>query len=202
MATAAPEAAAPAAGSKKKLIMIIVIGLVVVLVGAAAALLLLKKKHTAAEEDGAEEDITAQVEKAKPKAKSGTPPVYLPVEPFTVNLTDKEVDRYAQVAVSLEVVDQKTADELKNYMPSIRSGVLMVLAHKSAADLLTKEGKERLQKEIQREALRPLGIEVELEEEAPPDEETDTPKKKKKKKKKAEPNLPVTNVLFSQFIVQ
>ena len=47
-----------------------------------------------------------------------------------------------------------------------------------------------------------LGIEVELEEEAPPEEETDTPKKKKKKKKKAEPNLPVTNVLFSQFIVQ
>lgn len=198
MATAAPEAAAPAGGSKKKLIMLIVIGLVVLLVAAAAALLLLKKKPAASDEEGAEEDTAAQVE--APKAKPGTPPVYLAIEPFTVNLTDKEVDRYAQVAVSLEVVDQKTADTLKSYMPSIRSGVLMVLAHKSATDLLSKEGKQRLQKEIQREAVRPLGIELEVEEEPAADEEGDTAKKKKKKK--APTNLPVTNVLFSQFIVQ
>ena len=196
MATAAPEAdaAAAAGGGKKKLILIIVIALVVVLVGAGAAVMLLKKKPAA--EDGEEEEAaTAHVEHAAPKP--GTPPVFLPIDPFTVNLNDRETDRYAQVQVTLEVVDQKTADTLKNYMPSIRSGVLMVLSNKSAQEMLSREGKERLQKEIQAEALRPLGIEVDLDEHA---EDEDAPKRKKKKKKPA--SYPVTNVLFVQFVVQ
>lgn len=199
MATAAPEAAeAPAkGGGKKKLIMIIAIALVVVLVGAGAALMLLKKKPAEGEEgdEAADSEPSTEVHAPKP----GTPPVFLPVDAFTVNLSDKEVDRYAQVAVTLEVVDQKTADLLKTYMPSIRSGVLMVLSHKSAAELLSREGKERLQKEIQAEAVRPLGFQVDLGD-APAAEDGEAPKKKKKKKSAAP--LPVTGVLFSQFIVQ
>lgn len=195
MATA-PEAAPAAAGGKKKLILILAIVLVLVVGGGVGALLLLKKKPHAEGEDGEEAEASShQVEVAAPKP--GTPPVFLPVDPFTVNLADKEVDRYAQVGVTLEVVDQKTADLLKNYMPAIRSGVLMVLSHKSAADLLTKQGKERLQKEILAEAVRPLGYEVELEEE----EEADATPKKKKRKRRPQV-LPVSQVLFSQFIVQ
>lgn len=192
MANAAPEAA-PTGGGKKKLIMILgVVVLLVVVAGVAAVLLLRKPAPVDGEDDGHEDEAPAHVAPAKP----GAPPVYLPVDPFTVNLSDREVDRYAQVGVTLEVVDQKTADMLKNYMPSIRSGVLMVLSHKSAADLMSKEGKEKLQKEILAEAVRPLGFQVELEEE----EDEEAPKKKKKKKKAA--SLPVTNVLFAQFIVQ
>lgn len=193
MATAAPEAAATGGGGKKKLIMIIGIVLLLVVVVGVAAVMLLRKPPPAEGEDGelAEDAAPAHVATAKP----GTPPVYLPVDPFTVNLSDKDVDRYAQVGVTLEVVDQKTADLLKSYMPSIRSGVLMVLSHKSAADLLSKEGKERLQREILAEAVRPLGFEVDLDEES-----EDAPPKKKKRRKAS--NLPVSNVLFSQFIVQ
>jgi len=201
MATAAPEAAAaapPAGGGKKKLIMIIVIALVVVLIGAGAAVMLLKKKPKA--EEGEEEadgtPAAAEVHKAKPSA----PPVYLPLDPFTVNLTDKDADRYAQVGVTLEVVDQKTADQLKAYMPAIRSGVIVVLSHKTAVDLLSHEGKKKLQHEILAEAVRPLGYELEPEEAPAADEDEEAPKKKKKKKKA--PALPVTQVLFSQFIVQ
>lgn len=202
MATAAPEAAAaaPAGGGKKKLIMIIVIALVVVLVGAGAAVMLLKKKHPPADgEEGADgEEAAAHVEVAKPKP--GTPPVYLPMEPFTVNLSDKDADRYAQVGITLEVTDQKTGDLLKAYMPAIRSGVIVVLSHKTAVELLTNEGKAKLQREILAEAVRPLGYEVEPEEDATAADE-EVPKKKKKKKKAAQA-LPVTQVLFSQFIVQ
>lgn len=194
MATAAPEAAPPAAGGKKKLLMIIAIAVLVLVVGGVTAVLLLKKKAPVDGEDGEDAEVAEQVETSK--AKPGTPPVFLPVDPFTVNLADKEVDRYAQVAVTLEVVDQKTADMLKNYMPSIRSGVLMVLSHKTAADLLSREGKQKLQKEILAEAVRPLGFEPE-DEDADDDE---APRKKKKKKKAAD--LPVSAVLFSQFIVQ
>ena len=201
MATAAPEAAAaaPAGGGKKKLIMIIVIALVVVIVGAGAAVMLLKKKPKAEDGEDPEADAPAEhVEVAKPKP--GTPPVYLPMEPFTVNLSDKDADRYAQVGITLEVTDQKTGDLLKAYMPAIRSGVIVVLSHKTAVDLLTTEGKAKLQREILAEAVRPLGYEVEPEEEAPAADE-EAPKKKKKKKKAAQA-LPVTQVLFSQFIVQ
>jgi flagellar basal body-associated protein FliL len=112
MATAAPEAnAAPAAGGgKKKLILIIAIALVVVLVGAGAAVMLLKKKPPA--EEGEDGEETSHVEAAA--HKPGTPPVFLPIDPFTVNLSDRETDRYAQVQVTLEVVDQKTADTLED----------------------------------------------------------------------------------------
>jgi flagellar protein FliL len=201
MATAAPEAAAPAAGGgKKKLIMIIVIALVVVLVGAGVALMLMKKKAPVEGEDGEEADAQSSAKTEVHAPKPGTLPVYLPLDPFTVNLADKDVDRYAQVGMTLEVVDQKTADLLKSYMPAIRSGVLVVLSYKTASALLSKEGKELLQKQVQAEAVKPLGYTVEVEEE-PKDEATDEDQPKKKKKKKSMA-LPVTNVLFSQLIVQ
>jgi flagellar protein FliL len=197
MATApAAEAAAPKGGGSKKLIIIIAAVLVLVLVGGGAAVLLLKKKPPAEDgEDGAE--ATEAPAKAKGHAKSDHPPTFVPLDPFTVNLADKDVDRFAQVGVTLQVDDPKFADQIKAYMPAIRSNVLMVLAHKTAAELLTKEGKEKLARDIMRESVRPMGIELDDEEEPAAG---DAPKKKKKKKAHVE--SPVTQVLFSNFIVQ
>ncbi|MDR7268834.1 flagellar FliL protein [Pelomonas saccharophila] len=198
MATApAAEAAAPKGGGSKKLIIIIAAVLVLVLVGGGAAVMLLKKKPPAEDgEDGAEATETA----AKPKAhaKSDHPPTFVPLDPFTVNLADKDVDRFAQIGVTLQVEDPKFADQIKAYMPAIRSNVLMVLAHKTAAELLTKEGKEKLAKDIMRESVRPMGIELDDEE----DDHAAADAPKKKKKKKAHVESPVTQVLFSNFIVQ
>jgi flagellar FliL protein len=194
MATAEAAAeAAPKGGGKKKLIIIIAAVLVLVLGGGGAALLLLKKKPPAEDgEDAAEPAHEAP--KAKAHGKGDHPPTFVPLEPFTVNLADKDVDRFAQVGVTLEVEDPKFAEQMKAYMPAIRSNVLMVLAHKTASELLTREGKDKLAKEIMRESVRPLGIELEEE-----DAESDNPKKKKKK---AKVENPVTQVLFSNFIVQ
>jgi flagellar FliL protein len=190
-----PAAAAPKGGGKKKLIIILAAVLLLVLVGGGAAVMLLKKKPAAEEgEDG--EAVEAPV-KAKAHAKPDHPPTFVPLDPFTVNLADKDVDRFAQVGVTLQVEDPKFADQIKAYMPAIRSNVLMVLSHKTAAELLSREGKDKLAKEIMRESVRPMGIEVEEEEE----DTGDNPKKKKKKKKAAVEN-PVTQVLFSNFIVQ
>ncbi|MCV2367421.1 flagellar basal body-associated FliL family protein [Roseateles oligotrophus] len=205
MSTPAPAAAAeaPKGGGKKKLIIIIAAVLVLVLGGGGAALLLLKKKAPVdGEEDGAETSHESAPTHAQ--AKPGTPPVFVPLDPFTVNLSDKDVDRFAQIGITLEVMDAHTADLIKAYLPAIRSNVLMVLSHKTSAELLSREGKEKLSKEVLRESVRPMGIELEPDEEAEPeDSEADTPKKKKKKKKKAPPVVsPVTKVLFSTFIVQ
>jgi flagellar FliL protein len=70
-------------------------------------------------------------------------------------------------------------------------------------ELLDRSGKEELAAEIMREAVRPMGIEIDdPEEDAPPKAgEGEAPVKKKKKKKRPVYN-PVTNVLFSTFIIQ
>lgn len=193
MATAAAgNDAAVKGGGKKKLIIIVAIVLVVVLVGVAALLMMKKKSHADDEEGAAADEKPAAAAHAKP----GTPPTFVPLDPFTVNLADKEVDRFAQVGITLEVADAHFADQLKAYMPAIRNNVLLVLSHKTSAELLSAEGKEKLAKEIRREAVRPMGIELDDEDE----DEDATPKKKKKKKRQVE--SPVTQVLFSTFIVQ
>jgi flagellar FliL protein len=78
-----------------------------------------------------------------------------------VNLTDREQDRYAQIGVTLEIADPKVGEQMKTYMPAIRNGILMVLAHKNSKELLERKGKEKLAEEIRREAIRPLGYDDE-----------------------------------------
>jgi len=203
-AAAAAEAPPPAAKGKKKLIILIAAAVLLLGGGGGAAFVLLKKKPAA--EDG---EDAAHVEKAESKAKAAPkhdpkhPPAFSPLDPFTVNLADKEVERYAQVAVTLELDDAKTGDSVKNFMPAIRNNILMVLAHKTSAQLLTAEGKTRLAGEIQRATSRALGVEVdepEDDDEAAADGADAKPKKKKKKR--AEPALPIVAVHFSNFIVQ
>jgi len=113
---------------------------------------------------------------------------------------DRETERYAQVALTLELDDPKTADHVKAFMPAIRNNILMVLAHKTSAQVLGAEGKTKLAGELQRATSRALGVEVD---EPDQDEEaaTDAPKKKKKKRK-VDVALPITAVHFSNFIVQ
>ena len=110
--------------------------------------------------------------------------------------------RYAQIGVTLEIDDAKFGDTLKNYMPAIRSNVLMLLSHKTAADLLSLEGKQKLAKEIKREALLPLGIEVEEEDDVAAAAEKEAAPKKKKKKRRAPVAYPITAVHFSNLIIQ
>src|SRR5207244_6159531 len=93
-----------------------------------------------------------------------SPPAFLPMENFVVNLADRESERFAQIGITLELDDGKYADQLKAYMPAIRNGVLMVLAHKSSRQLLDRAGKEALATEIMREAVRPLGLAFDEEE--------------------------------------
>jgi flagellar FliL protein len=198
MSTAAAKADALVAGDaapkkgKKKLIIILAAVLLLVLVGGGAAMVVMKQKAAAAAEeegdDGAE--ATAVAEKRKDHAKN--PPVFVPLEAFVVNLADKETDRFAQIGITLEVEDAKFAEEMKAYMPAIRNGILMVLSHKTSAQLLS------------RESVLPLGIEVSTDKEAEPEpdagDDEDAPKPKKRKK--AGVSNPVKHVHFSNFIVQ
>jgi flagellar protein FliL len=203
---AVADAAPPAKGGKKKLIIIIAAVLLVVLIGGGAAFFLLKKKPAEGEEGGEDGHAKAEAHepapKPKPKHDPKHPPVFVPLDPFTVNLADKESERYAQIGVTLEIEDAKTGEELKLYMPAIRNNILMVLSHKTAAQLLTREGKDKLAQSILYASVRPLGYDIEEDEDEEEPAADAPPPKKKKKKKKPPTNLPVTAVHFSNFIVQ
>jgi flagellar FliL protein len=82
--------------------------------------------------------------------------VFLPLEMFTVNLADRESERYAQVGITLELADSKAGDTLKAYMPAVRNDILMLLAHKKASELQERNGKLALAQEIRRAAMKPL----------------------------------------------
>ncbi len=204
-APAPAEGAAPK-GGKKKLIIIIAAVLGLVLVGGGATVyLMLKKQHAAeaaAEDGGDGEEVSAKKAAPKDHGEKGTPPTFVPLDPFTVNLADKDADRFAQIGLTLQVDDPKIGDELKSYMPAIRNAILLILAHKTADELLSPEGKEKLAEEVRREAARAMGYEVEDPEEAAAEEEDEAPKKKKKKKKKVELYNPIVHVHYATFIVQ
>ena len=161
-AEAPPEDAKPAGKGKKKLLLIAVAAALVLLLagGGGAAWWMMKKKANAAEDaEMAEADPEEQAEEKAAKKKKDDKkhaPVFLPLEMFTVNLADREAERYAQVGITLELADTKVGDQLKVYMPVIRNDILMLLAHKKASELQERAGKVALAREIRRAAMKPL----------------------------------------------
>ncbi len=190
---------------KKKLIIIIAIALLVVLAGGGAALFVMKKRAAAAAEEAA--DDSAATAQHSPTAQDGhrVAPTYVALDPFVVNLADKDAERYAQIGLTLEVDDPKFAAEMKLYMPAIRNAILMILAHKNAAELLERSGKEALAAEIMRESVRPMGIEIDPDTAAgrSTTATADGDGKAKPAKPRRPPvHNPVRRVHFASFIVQ
>ncbi len=208
-APAAKAEDAPKKGGKKKLIIIALAVLLLAGGGGGGWMFYAKQKAAAAAAEAAangddEDDGHAAPKKPAKKHAAGDKgalPVFMPLDPFVVNIADEETERYLQLGITLQLDDVKTGDQVKAYMPVIRNNILMLVAHKHAAELQTPEGKEKLARQIQRETLRPMGVEVEDEED---EEDEDAPKKKKKKKKKARAmtDYPVVAVHFSSFIIQ
>jgi flagellar FliL protein len=82
--------------------------------------------------------------KRKVTRKPGDPRIFVPMDQFVVNLSDADLDRYAQVGVVLEVDDAPTESHIKAAMPAVRNAVLLLISARSAEDLLTLQGKEQL----------------------------------------------------------
>jgi flagellar FliL protein len=145
-------------GTKKLLIMIAAgLALVLALGGGVVYYLKLRAAHAAA---AALDDENAPEHASAPKIDPKNAPIYLPLDPFVVNLADKDADRYAQIGITLELDTGVSGEQIKAYMPAIRNSILMVLANKTGRELMSREGKEQLAAEIMREAVRPMGIEV------------------------------------------
>ncbi|MGD9550901.1 MAG: flagellar basal body-associated protein FliL, partial [Burkholderiaceae bacterium] len=113
-----------------------------------------------------------------------------PLDNMVVNLADPGGDRFAQIGITLELSDAKASDQVKQYLPTIRNAILMLISQRSSEDLLRREGKEALAEDIRREVSRPLGYAV-------PEKGASTARDGH-----GSADNPVRRVLFSSFIIQ
>lgn len=136
----ADEAAegAPPKKSKKKLF--VILGALVILLGGGGAAAWYFTQGGDSHKEAKEEP---------PK-----PPVFLPLETFTVNLADGE--QYLQTDITLQVADQAQIDAIKLHMPRVRSRLLTLLSSKHAEELATAADKAKLAQQIMVEINQPF----------------------------------------------
>ncbi len=184
MSTKPAEATATPPKSKKMLLIVVVVLVVVLALVAAGVVLYLKKQR-------ADAQFGEEAQPAATQHVEAGPPTYLPLDNMVVNLADQGGERVAQIGVTLVLQDAKAVDKVKLYLPTIRSSVLLLVSQRTSEELLKIEGKEKLAKDILREASEPFGgIEEEV-------AEADT-----SKRSRAPVEQPIQRVLFSSFIVQ
>lgn len=134
---------------------------------------------------------------SKKSRRPGEARIFVPMDQFVVNLSDANLDRYAQVAVVLEVSDSPVETRLKASMPAVRNAILLLLSSRSASELLTLEGKERLAIDIA------LAARAVLEDETPPRPTTAAEREAQGARGFDDVDTgPIAAVHFSQFIVQ
>ena len=168
-ADAKAEAAPVGGGSKKKLIIIMASVLVLALAGGGGAWFMLKG-------DSEEHAEDAKPAKKAKKAKKAGPPVYVPVDAFTVNLQPENGEQYLQLAITLQASSLEESEIIKNNMPKLRSRILLLLSSKHASEINTPEGKQQLSKDILEAVNQPF--------------------------ESGEDNQEVAEVLFTAFIIQ
>lgn len=87
-------------------------------------------------------------QEVKPAAAVIAPPVFIELEPFTVNL---DAEHILQVSMSLQLHAEDDADQIKRYLPQVRNRLLMLMSSRSAELLRTPEGKDALSHDIARQ---------------------------------------------------
>jgi flagellar FliL protein len=121
--------------------------------------------------------MNSSSEAAEPaKAAEPEKPIFLMLEPLTVNLQSEGRSRLLQIGMALRVPDEKTKAQIVEYMPELRSRLLMLLSNRTPDTLVTPEGKAKLAEEIRNTLNTPLAAGL--------------------------PPLGISNVSFNTFVVQ
>ena len=157
---------AETSGGSKKLLWIMIILVLLSSAGAAAAIYMVMDQR----DDGSED---AEMQQAMERQT----PIFMQIEPFTVNLADDSYgSRLLYTGVTLRVGNEESKAILEEHMPQVRSRLLMLLSGKQADELTSSEGKQQLAQAIVDR------LNVPLTENQPP--------------------LDLREVLFTEFIVQ
>lgn len=130
------KATEPATEPRKrsKLLITLLAAILVVVLGVGGTVAYLVTKKSTPDKKAAE-------------AKEEVEPIFLPLDTFTVNLKGTQ-ERFAQVAITLMITDAKVIDPIKARTPILRDRIIKVIAKKTAEDMLSTEGKDRLAAEV------------------------------------------------------
>ena len=139
----APEVApTPPRSSRRRLWLLI--GLLVVLsIGAALAyVFVLRDGKTAAP------PVATKIQEK---------PIFMTLEPMTVNLqSEGGRAKFVHLGVVLKVRDEKAKAQIAEFMPELRSRILLLLSNRQPDSLMSPEDKSKLADEILAEFNRPL----------------------------------------------
>jgi flagellar protein FliL len=134
-----PADSSKPAAAKSKLMLIIIVAAVLVLGGGgAAAYFMMSKKSGGSKEKEVKEHVAK-------------PPVFVSMEPFTVNLQAEAAEQFLQVAATLKVQGKEVEEKVKSHTPEIRHKVLLLLSSKKASEISPTEGREQLAEDLRRE---------------------------------------------------
>ena len=81
-------------------------------------------------------------------------PVFYALDTFTVNLGD--ADRVLYVGITLRLKDEATRSRLNDYLPEVRSRLLLLFSRQDASALATDVGKQKLVDAIKQTLATPL----------------------------------------------
>jgi len=153
-------------GSSSKLVWLMILLVLLSLAAAGAAIyMVLSERNTS-------DNSSAQVQQLERPM-----PIFVKIEPFTVNLADDNFgSRLLYAGISLKVSSDESQEILTEHMPQVRSRLLLLFSGKQAGELITPEGKRRLSDEVAAVLSEPLT--------------------------QPQPPLQIEDVLFTEFIVQ
>ncbi|MBA4708496.1 flagellar basal body-associated FliL family protein [Aquitalea aquatica] len=131
------------AGGGNKLMLVVVILLVLVLAGMGGLAYVMFSNMNKPHDGAAQTEQT----KEKPKKKKEGPPIFEKLETFVVNLSGGD-GSLLQVDMQAELGDEEAKKKFTDYMPKIRSALILLLSSKSAAELATPDGKVKLKAQV------------------------------------------------------
>jgi flagellar FliL protein len=129
--TTAPASAAPSSRSPKLLIAVLSVVTLCAL-GGGGYFYLAASKHG----------------ESAPAPKVAEKPIFIALEPLTVNLQSEGRGRFLHIGIALKVQDEKSKAQITEFMPELRSRVLMLLSNRQPESLVTTEDKSKLAEEI------------------------------------------------------
>jgi flagellar protein FliL len=103
-------------------------------------------------------------------------PIFVALEPITVNLQPNGRNRFLHVGVTLKLPDAKSQALVTEYLPEVRSRLLTVLSNRPSEALITPEDKAKLAAEIMASLNQPLVANL--------------------------PSLKISSVMFTVFMLQ
>lgn len=141
------------APKKSKKMLFIIVGVVVLLAVAGGAFFMLKgsKKPADGEADDAATDESTDAGEGKggeggKEGKGGLSGSIIPLDTFIVNLQVK--GSFLKTTIQLEFGEPGQPHTLESDMPKVRDAIIRIMSGKTAQDILSVEGKEKLREEV------------------------------------------------------